>query len=80
VIKRKCVSCSYIKDKKKLIIVLKKYYIKVNKLFVFQCFSNVFKRGFYKVEKGSLGLMKKSKVSKKEKVVNKNISKKVYKL
>jgi hypothetical protein len=56
--------------------VLKKYYIKVNKLFVFQCFSNVFKEGSYKIEKGSLGLTKRGRVSKKKGVINK----KVYKL
>jgi hypothetical protein len=33
VVRRKCVSCSYVKDKKKLIIVFKKYYTKVNRLF-----------------------------------------------
>jgi hypothetical protein len=38
------------------------------------------KKGFYKVEKGSLGLAKKSKVDKKEGVTNKNTSKKAYKL
>jgi hypothetical protein len=56
--------------------VLKKYYIGVNRLFVFQCFSNVFKKGFCKVKKGSLGLTEKGKVGKKEKVINK----KAYKL
>jgi hypothetical protein len=49
-------------------------------LFVFQCFSNVFKKGSYKVEKGSLGLAKRGKVSEKEEVVSKNTSKKAYKL
>jgi hypothetical protein len=76
VIKRKCVSYSYIKDKEKLIIVLKKYYIKVNRLFVFQCFSDVFKKGSYKVKRGNLGLVKKGKVSEKKEVANK----KAYKL
>jgi hypothetical protein len=33
VVRRKCVSCRYVKDKKKLIIVFKKYYTKVNRLF-----------------------------------------------
>ena len=69
--RRKCVSCSYVKDKEKLIIVLKKYYIKVNRLFVFQYFSDVFKRSFYKVKGGSLGLAEKSGVSKREGVVSK---------
>jgi hypothetical protein len=56
--------------------VLKEYYTKVNRLFVFQCFSNVFKEGSYKVEKDSLGLAEKGKVDKKEEVTNK----KAYKL
>jgi hypothetical protein len=43
-------------------------------------FSNVFKESSYKVEKGSLGLAEKDKVNKKEKVANKNISKKACKL
>jgi hypothetical protein len=80
VIKRKCVSYSYIKSKEKLIIVLKKYCIKVNRLFVFQCFSNVFKRGFCEIEKGSLGLAERSRVGEKGGVVSKDISKKVCKL
>jgi hypothetical protein len=78
--RKKCISCSYVKDKKKLIIVLKEYYIEVNRLFVFQCFSNVFKEGFCKIEKGSLGLAEKDRVSGKEGVVSKGISKKAYKL
>jgi hypothetical protein len=61
-------------------IILKEYYTKVNRLFVFQCFSNVFKRGSYKVKKGSLGLAKKDKVNRKKKVVSKNTSKEAYKL
>jgi hypothetical protein len=51
--------------------VLKKYYIRVDKLFVFQCFSNVFKRGSYKIKKDSLGLTEKDKVDKKEGIINK---------
>jgi hypothetical protein len=70
-IKKKCVSCSYVKDRKKLVIVLREYCIKVNRLFVFQCFSNIFKRGSYKVEGGSLGLTEKGKISGKEEIVNK---------
>jgi hypothetical protein len=57
-------------------IVLKKYYIRINRLFVFQCFSDVFKEGSYKVKRDSLGLAEKGKVNKKEKVTNK----KAYKL
>jgi hypothetical protein len=34
-VRRKCVDCSYVKGKEKLMIVLKKYYIRVNRLFVF---------------------------------------------
>jgi hypothetical protein len=56
--------------------VLKKYYTKVNRLFVFQCFSNVFKGGSYKVEKDSLGLTERGEVNKKEEIA----SKKAYKL
>ena len=61
-------------------IVLRKYYIKINRLFVFQCFSNVFKRGFCEIEEDSLGLAEKGKVGEKEGVVNKNTSKEAYKL
>jgi hypothetical protein len=56
--------------------VLKEYYIRVNRLFVFQCFSDVFKGGSCKVKKGSLGLAKRGKVGKKKEVANK----KAYKL
>jgi hypothetical protein len=75
-VKKKCVNCSYVKGKKKLIIMLKKYYIRVNRLFVFQCFSDIFKRGSYKVKGGSLGLAEKNKIGKKGEVV----SKEAYKL
>jgi hypothetical protein len=34
-IRRKCVGYNYVKGKKKLIIVLKEYCIRVNRLFVF---------------------------------------------
>jgi hypothetical protein len=60
--------------------MLKKYYIRVNKLFVFYCFSNIFKKGFYKIKKDSLGLAEKSKVNKKEEVVSKDPSKRAYRL
>jgi hypothetical protein len=73
--RRKCVSCSYIKGREKLIIVLKEYCIRVNRLFVFQCFSDVFKRGFCEVERGSLGLVERGKVSEKEGVTNKGACK-----
>ena len=56
--------------------MFKKYYIKVNKLFVFQCFSNVFKEGFCKVKRDSLGLAERDKVDEKKEV----ISEKAYKL
>jgi hypothetical protein len=79
-VRRKCVSCSYIKGKEKLVIMLKKYYTKVNRLFVFQCFSNVFKRGSCEVERGSLGLAEKGKVDGKRGVISKDTSKKAYKL
>jgi hypothetical protein len=51
--------------------VLKEYYTGVNRLFVFQCFSDVFKGGSYKVEGGSLGLAEKGKVGGKGGVVSK---------
>jgi hypothetical protein len=76
VIKRKCVNYNYVKDKKKLVIILREYYTEVNRLFVFQCFSDVFKRGSCKIEKDSLGLAKKDKVSGKEEVVSKDTNKK----
>jgi hypothetical protein len=51
--------------------VLKEYYTRVNKLFVFQCFSDVFKEGSCKVERGSLGLAERGEVDKKREVANK---------
>jgi hypothetical protein len=77
--RRKCVNCSYVKGKEKLVIVLKDYYTRVDRLFVFQCFSDVFKKGFYKVEKGSLGLAEKGGVGGKEEVTSKNTSKEACK-
>jgi hypothetical protein len=79
-VKKKCVSYSYVKDKKKLIITLKEYYIRVNRLFVFQCFSNVFKKGSYKIKRDSLGLAERGKVDGKRGVASKNTSKKACKL
>jgi hypothetical protein len=38
------------------------------------------KKSFYKIKRSSLGLAKRGKVSKKGEVVNKNTSKKAYKL
>jgi hypothetical protein len=58
------------------VIILKEYCLEVNRLFIFQCFSDVFKKGFYKVKKGSLGLAEKGRVSEKEGIA----SKKAYKL
>jgi hypothetical protein len=75
VVRRKYVNYSYVKGKKKLIIVLKEYYIRVNRLFVFQYFSNVFKRGSCKVEEDSLGLAEKGGVGGKEGVVSKKACK-----
>jgi hypothetical protein len=74
-VRRKCVGCSYIKGREKLVIVLKKYYIRVDRLFVFQCFSDVFKKGFYKVEEGSLGLAEKGEVSEEGRVASKEACK-----
>jgi hypothetical protein len=57
------------------VIVLKEYYTKVNRLFVFQCFSDVFKGGSCKVEGGSLGLAEKGGVGEKEGVASKEACK-----
>jgi hypothetical protein len=70
-VRRKCVGCSYVKGKEKLIIVLREYYTRVDRLFVFQCFSDVFKEGFCKVEGGSLGLAERGGVGGKEGVASK---------
>jgi hypothetical protein len=79
-IRKKCVSCSYVKGREKLVIMLREYYTKVNRLFVFQCFSDVFKGGFCEVEGGSLGLAEKGGVGEKERVASKNTSKKACRL
>jgi hypothetical protein len=60
--------------------MLKKYCTEVNKLFVFQCFSDVFKRGSYKIKRNSLGLAKRGEINKKKEVISKNTNKKAYKL
>jgi hypothetical protein len=60
--------------------VLKEYYTKVNRLFVFQYFSDVFKKGSCKIEEGSLGLAERGEVSRKEGVVSKNTSKEACRL
>jgi hypothetical protein len=60
--------------------VLKEYYTEVNRLFVLQYFSDVFKKGFYKVEKSSLNLAEKDKVDRKREVVSKDTNKEIYKL
>jgi hypothetical protein len=70
-VRRKCVNYSYVKGKKKLVIVLKEYYIRVNRLFVFQCFSNVFKRDSCEIKRGSLGLAERGGVSEKGGVASK---------
>jgi hypothetical protein len=49
-------------------------------LFVFQYFSDIFKRGSYKIERNSLGLAEKGKVGEKRGVINKDTNKKAYKL
>ena len=49
-------------------------------MFVFQCFSDVFKEGFCEVEEDSLGLAERSGVNRKGGVVSKNTSKKACKL
>jgi hypothetical protein len=55
--------------------VLREYYIRVNRLFVFQCFSDVFKRGFCEIEKGSLGLAERGEVGRKRRVASKKACK-----
>jgi hypothetical protein len=55
-------------------IVLREYCTRVNRLFVFQCFSDVFKRGFCEVERGSLGLAEKGGVGEKEGVASKDVT------
>jgi hypothetical protein len=79
-VKKKCVSYSYVKNKEKLVIVLREYCIRVNRLFVFQYFSDVFKEGSCEIEESSLGLTEKGKVNKKRGVVSKITNKKAYKL
>jgi hypothetical protein len=80
VVRRKCVSCSYVKGKEKLMIVLKEYCTRVNRLFVFQCFSDVFKRGSCEVEGGSLGLAERGGVGEKEGVASKDTNKEACRL
>jgi hypothetical protein len=75
VVRKKCVGCSYVKSREKLMIVLRKYCIRINKLFVFQYFSDVFKKGFCEIERGSLGLAEKSRVSEKKEVASKKACK-----
>jgi hypothetical protein len=70
-VRRKCVSCSYVKGREKLIIVLREYCTGVDRLFVFQCFSDVFKRGSCEVERGSLGLAERGEVGGKEGIASK---------
>jgi hypothetical protein len=56
-------------------IILREYYTEVNRLFVFQCFNNVFKKGSCEIEKGSLGLAEKGEVSEKEEIISKKACK-----
>jgi hypothetical protein len=60
--------------------MLKEYCIRVNGLFVFQCFSDVFKRGFCEIKKSSLDLAERGEVDEKGGVVSKNTSKEACKL
>jgi hypothetical protein len=62
------------------VIVLRKYCTEVNRLFVFQCFSDVFKESSFEIEGGSLGLAERGEVGRKEGVANRNTSKEAYKL
>jgi hypothetical protein len=79
-VRRKCVSYSYIKGREKLVIVLREYCTRVDRLFVFQCFSDVFKGGSYEVKGGSLGLAEKGGVGGKGGVTSKDTSKKACRL
>jgi hypothetical protein len=79
-IKRKCVGCSYVKGREKLVIMLREYCTGVDRLFVFQCFSDVFKKGSCEVEGGSLGLTEKGGVNRQREVASKNTSKEAYRL
>jgi hypothetical protein len=79
-VRRKCIGYSYVKGREKLMIVLREYYTKVDRLFVFQCFSDVFKGGSCEVEKGSLGLAERGEVGGKGGVANRNTSKEACKL
>jgi hypothetical protein len=62
------------------VIVLREYYTGVNRLFVFQYFSDVFKGGSCKVEEGSLGLAERGRVGRKEGVTSKDTSKEACRL
>jgi hypothetical protein len=55
--------------------MLRKYYTEVNKLFVFQCFGNVFKEGSYEIKKSSLGLAEKGRVNRKKRLLIKTLIK-----
>jgi hypothetical protein len=61
-------------------IMLREYYIGVDRLFVFQCFSNVFKGGSCEVEGGSLGLAERGGVGEEGGVVSKDTSKEACRL
>jgi hypothetical protein len=56
-------------------IVLREYCTRVNRLFIFQYFSDIFKRGFCEVERSSLGLAKRGGVNKKKEVASKGACK-----
>jgi hypothetical protein len=73
--RRKCVGCSYVKGREKLMIVLREYCTRVNRLFVFQCFSDVFKKGSCEVKRGSLGLAERGEVNRKGGVISKKACK-----
>jgi hypothetical protein len=79
-VRRKCVGCSYVKGREKLVIVLREYCTGVDRLFVFQCFSDVFKGGSCEVEGGSLGLAERGGVGGKGGVASKDTSKEACRL
>jgi hypothetical protein len=57
------------------VIVLRKYCTRVDRLFVFQCFSDVFKEGSCEVKRGSLGLAERGGVGGKGGVASKEACK-----
>jgi hypothetical protein len=57
------------------VIVLKEYCTGVNRLFVFQYFSDVFKKGSCEIKEGSLGLTERGEVGEKREIASKEACK-----